>query len=103
MAKRKKKFDPAAQVHRRLEFDFHGLRLIGRVTAAGYRTPTIVCQGNRTPVPFITIAPDGTVDSTSTQPSNTVDIDLGSTTAKTIRWLHAEDRDNDGDRRTAAG
>lgn len=90
-------------VHRRLSFKYHGLRLVGRVTAAGYHTPFVVFQGNREPVPFITVAPDGTVSSSSTQPDDTVDIDLGSTTFKTIEWLHAEDRNNDGDRRVTAG
>jgi hypothetical protein len=84
--KSKKHIDLYAIVHRRLCVDFHGVRLRGRVVAAGWKTPCVVYRGDKTPLQFIVIAPEGTPTASSTCPTDTIEIGVHSLTWSGIEW-----------------
>jgi hypothetical protein len=86
MVKKQMKFDPQAMIHRRLSFQFHDIRIRGRVVAAGYRTPVVVYQGDITPHPYVVVSPEGSEGYTSTNPRDTVEIGVGSLTWDTVSW-----------------
>jgi hypothetical protein len=65
-------------------------RLHGRVTEAGWTTPLIVCDGDRTPHGFIGISPDCDVTANSTQPTNLKRIEVGSLAWDKLEWLPEE-------------
>jgi hypothetical protein len=89
LPRKKEKFDPADMVHRLVTFKHHGLWLHGRIVAAGWETPFVIASGNITPVPFVVIAPEGTPSYTSTAPSDTVKIGVGSETwKKGFKWRY---------------
>lgn len=73
-------------VHRRIIVTFHGVRLTGRVVAAGWKTPLVVYRGDRTPLQFIVIAPDGTPTALSTNPTDTIEIGVHSPMWNEIEW-----------------
>ena len=88
LPKKKEKFDPQELIHRLLTFKHHGLWLYGRIIAAGWETPYVICHGNMTPQPYIVVAPEGTPSYTSTGPTDTVKIGVGSETWKTLKWRY---------------
>lgn len=88
MPKKKEKFDPVDLIHRLVTFEHHDLWLHGRIIAAGWETPFVICQGDMTPQPYILVAPEGTPSYTSTAPDDNVKIGVGSETWKTLRWQY---------------
>lgn len=89
--KSQKPIDLHAIVHRRLTVGFHGVRLTGRVVAAGWKTPLVVYLGDKTPMQFIVIAPDGTPTAASTNPTDTIEIGVHSSTWDEIEWAPVEE------------
>ena len=89
--KSRKPIDLHAIVHRRLTVGFHGVRLTGRVVAAGWKTPLVVYRGDKTPMQFIVIAPDGTPTAASTNPTDTIEIGVHSSTWNEIEWAPVEE------------